>query len=53
MDLSKSKKFKNKKFGNLTHVPNIGAMRKPTFPTSDAKKTFNRIRQAFIEALIF
>ena len=43
---------KNKKSKKLTCVLNIGAMRKPNFLTSNAKKAFNHLRLAFIEALI-
>ena len=37
----------------LTHVPNIGATRESNFLIPDAKKVFNYLRLAFIEALIF
>ena len=37
---------------NSTHVPNIGATGEPNFLTPDAKKTFNHLRLAFIEAPI-
>ena len=43
---------KNKKFRKLTHVPNIRTTKKSNFLTSDAKKTFNYLRLAFIKALI-
>ena len=49
-NLFKSKKLKNKKFENLTR---IRAIRKPIFLTSEIKKVFNSLSQAFIEALIF
>ena len=51
-NLSKSKKSKNNKSGNLTRVPNIEAKREPIFLTLDTRKTFNHLRQAFLEALI-
>ena len=44
--------FKNKKSRNLTHMPNIGAKKKPNFLTSNAKKTFNHLRLVFIKAPI-
>ena len=47
MDLSK-----NKKSRKLTYVPNIGAMGKPNFLTSNAKKAFNHLRLMFIKAPI-
>ena len=34
-------------------MPNIKAMEKPNFLTSDAKKAFNHLRLAFIKAPIF
>ena len=34
-------------------VPNIGAIEEPNFLISDAKKAFNHLRLAFIEASIF
>ena len=37
-------------FKNLTHMPNIGAIREFTF---NANKVFNYLRQAFIKTLIF
>ena len=43
---------KNKKSKKLMRVPNVGATRKLNFLTSDAKKTFNHLRLAFIKALI-
>ena len=46
---SKPKKFKNK---ILTCFSDIGAMREPMFLTPKARKAFNHLRQAFIEALI-
>ena len=51
-NLSKSKKSKNNKSENSTRVPNIGATEEPTFLTSDTRKAFNFLRQAFIKALI-
>ena len=44
---------KNNKSRNLIYMPNIGAMKKPIFLISNAKKTFNFLRQAFIKAPIF
>ena len=35
-----------------THVPNIGATKKPNFLTPDTKKAFNHLRLAFIKAPI-
>ena len=40
VDSSKSKKSKNEKSKNLTY---IGALKEPTFLTSDAKEAFNRL----------
>ena len=34
-------------------MSNIRATKEPTFLISNAKKTFNHLRQAFITALIF
>ena len=34
-------------------MPNIEATKKPNFPTSNAKKTFNYLQLAFIKASIF
>ena len=34
-------------------MPNIGAIRKPNFLASNAKKIFNHLLLAFIKALIF
>ena len=51
-NLSKSKKPKNDKSGNSTRIPTTGATGESTFLTPDAKKAFNRLRQAFIEAAI-
>ena len=45
--------LKNKKSRKSTHMPNIGAIKKPNFPTPDAKKAFNHLRLAFIKAPIF
>ena len=50
VDLSKSKNEKSKK---LIYMPNIGVMEEPNFLISNAKKTFNRLKLAFIKALIF
>ena len=47
-----SSKFKNNKFEKLMHIPNIGAIRKPSFLTSNNKKIFNHLRPIFIKALI-
>ena len=44
--------FKNEKSRKLTRVPNIGATGEPNFLTSDAKKAFNHLWLAFIEAPI-
>ena len=47
----------NKTVRNLskksTRMPNIGATKEPNFLTPNAKKTFNHLRLAFIEAPIF
>ena len=43
---------KNKKSRNLTHMPNIRAIEKPNFLTSNTKKAFNHLWLAFIKALI-
>ena len=43
---------KNNKSRNSTCVPNIGATGEPNFLTPDAKKAFNHLRLAFIEAPI-
>ena len=51
-NLSKSRKSKNNKSGNLTRVPTIGATGEPIFLTPSAKEAFNRLKQAFIEAPI-
>ena len=40
---------KNEKFENLTHMPNIGAIRKLNFLTSNAKKIFNYLWLTFIK----
>ena len=47
-----SSKSKNKKSRKLTFMPNIRAIEKPNFLTSDAKKAFNHLRLAFIKAWI-
>ena len=47
-----SSKSKNKKSRKLTHMPNIKAIRKPNFLTSDAKKAFNHLQLAFIKVPI-
>ena len=44
---------KNNKSKNLTYMLNIEVTRKPNFLISNAKKTFNYLRQTFIKALIF
>ena len=51
-NLSKSRKSKNNKSGNLTCVPTIRATGEPIFLTSNAKEVFNYLRQAFIKAPI-
>ena len=38
---------------NLTYMPNIRAIKELIFLTSNAKKTFNNLREAFIKAPIF
>ena len=43
---------KNEKSRKSTRVPNIGATGEPNFLTPDAKKAFNHLRLAFIEAPI-
>ena len=43
---------KNKKSRKSTCISNIGAMKKPNFLTSNAKKAFNYLQLAFIKALI-
>ena len=35
-------------FKNLMRIPNIGVISKSTFLTSNTKKTFNYLKQAFI-----
>ena len=47
----KSKKSKYIKFGILMHT-NIGVIKEPIFLTSNAKETFNQLRQAFTKAPI-
>ena len=44
---------KNEKSRKSTHMPNIGATKKPNFLTFNAKKAFNYLQLAFIEASIF
>ena len=44
---------KNKKFRNLIYMQNIGAIKKPTFLTSNTKKVFNQLWLMFIKASIF
>ena len=44
---------KNEKSRKSTRVPNIGATGEPNFLTPNAKKAFNHLRLAFIEAPIF
>ena len=44
---------KNEKSRKSTRVPNIEATGEPNFLTPNAKKTFNNLRLAFIEAPIF
>ena len=44
---------KNKKSRNSTHVPNIGATGEYNLLTPNAKKVFNHLWLAFIEAPIF
>ena len=46
---SKSKKYKNEKSENLTYIKATGEL---IFLTPGTKKTFNRLKQAFIEAPI-
>ena len=43
---------KNNKSRYLNRVPNIRAMKKPTFLTFNAKKIFYYLKQAFIKASI-
>ena len=43
---------KNEKSKKSTRVPNVGATGKPNFLTPNAKKAFNHLRLAFIEAPI-
>ena len=43
---------KNNKFRNLIYVLNIKATKKSAFLTFNNKKTFNHLKQAFINALI-
>ena len=45
--------FKNNKFKNLTYITNLKDMEEPIFLTSNAKKTFKHLKQAFVKALIF
>ena len=46
-------KSKRNKSRNLMYKPNIKAIRKSTFLIFNIKKTFNRLKQAFIKALIY
>ena len=45
--------FKNNKSRNLICMPNIKAIRELIFLSTNAKKTFNYLKQAFIKASIF
>ena len=45
--------FKNKKFRNLIHMPNIEATEEPNFLTLNAKKDFKYLWLVFIKASIF
>ena len=47
-----SNQSNNNKSRNLTHVPNIIAIREPIFLIPDIKKAFNYLRLAFIKTLI-
>ena len=51
-NLSKFKKSKNNKSGNLTHVPTIKVTREPIFLNPGANEAFNYLKQAFIKASI-
>ena len=48
INLSKSNKSRN-----LSHIPNIGAIKESIFLTFNAKKAFNYLKQAFIKTPIF
>ena len=50
--MNSSKKLKNNKSKNLTHVLNIEALKKLTFLIFNIKKTLNYLKQAFIKAPI-
>ena len=43
---------KNNKFKNLTFMLNIKFTKEPIFITTNVKKTFNYLKQAFIKVLI-
>ena len=43
---------KNNKSINLIYMPNVRAMQKPIFPTSNIKKAFNYLKQTFIKVPI-
>ena len=52
-DRNKSKsKFKKSKYAKSGIQTRLGAMRKLTFLTLDARKAFNQLRQAFTKAPI-
>ena len=51
-DSSKSKMLKNEKSEILMRSSDIGATREPMFLTSDARKDFNHLKQAFIKTPI-
>ena len=46
-------KLKNNESKNLIRISNIRVIKKPIFLIFSIKKTFNRLKQAFIKALIF
>ena len=43
----------NNKSRNLTYMPNIRAIKKPTFLTFNIKKAFNYLKQTFFKPSIF
>lgn len=52
-NLSKFKKLKNKKSGNLMPILNIRVIKKDIFLTFNIRKVFNYLKQMFIQILIF
>ena len=50
---NKANKINVDSFRNSMRIPNIGAIREPTFLTLDAKKNFNHLKLEFIKTPIF